>query len=158
MRRPDRRKGEPRLGFRLGALTPPITAFFKLTLHLTFARIPSTPARLMVRVRQRGSGSRGLWGKHMRILRFAVCLSLPMVALLAGLNAAAAQGDPRELCVSDALRLCNDFIPDEHKITRCMLAKRAQLSAPCRNAMHPGWRGGRHYHHRAVRHCRHGHC
>jgi len=95
-------------------------------------------------------------------LRLIFCLALPMMMLLAGPNHAAAQdgGNPRELCVSDALRLCNDFIPDEGKVKRCMLAKRAQLSAPCRNAMHPGWRGGGHYHHRAVRHCRrHGrHC
>jgi len=98
----------------------------------------------------------------MRNLRLAIFLGLPMVVLLAGLNAAAAQGDPRELCVSDALRLCNDYVPDEAKITRCMMAKRRQLSAPCRNAMHPGWKGGRaagrYHHHRAVRHCKHGHC
>ena len=97
----------------------------------------------------------------MKNLRLALCLALPVVALLAGLNGAAAQGDPRELCVSDALRLCNDFIPDEGKVKRCMLSKTRLLSAPCRNAMHPPrWRGRGHYHHRVVhaRHCAHGHC
>jgi hypothetical protein len=96
----------------------------------------------------------------MRHLRLVLGLVLPMAALLAGLNGAIAQGDPRELCVSDALRLCNDYIPDENKVKRCMLAKRGQLSAACRNAMHPGWRGHGHgySHHRAVRHCHKGHC
>jgi len=97
--------------------------------------------------------------RHLRlVLGLALPIVLPMVVLLAGLNGAIAQGDPRELCVSDALRLCNDYIPDENKVKRCMLAKRPQLSAPCRNAMHPGWRGHGHYHHRAVRHCHKGHC
>jgi hypothetical protein len=94
----------------------------------------------------------------MRHLRLVLGLALPMAALLAGLNGAIAQGDPRELCVSDALRLCNDYIPDEAKVKRCMISKVRLLSAPCRNAMRSGWRGHGHYHHRAVRHCHKGHC
>jgi len=94
----------------------------------------------------------------MRHLRLVLGVALPMIVLLGGLNGAVAQGDPRELCVSDALRLCNDFIPDEQKVKRCMLAKRPQLSAECRNAMHPGWKGRGHYYHRGVKHCHKGHC
>jgi hypothetical protein len=101
----------------------------------------------------------------MRTLRLVFfCLALPAVVLLAGLNEAAAEGDARELCTGDALRLCNEFIPDVPKITRCMIAKRAQLSPACRGAMHPGWKArghqGHQHHYKAARHCgRHGrHC
>lgn len=94
----------------------------------------------------------------MWILRIGCWPALPVVMLLAGLSAAAAGGDPRELCVSDAIRFCNDFIPDVPKVTACMLRNKPRLSAPCRNAMHSGYRHGgahHHYYHRGARHCRH---
>ena len=34
-------------------------------------------------------------------------------------------------CLSDVLRLCRSDMPDEDKITACMTAKRAQVSAGC---------------------------
>jgi hypothetical protein len=39
----------------------------------------------------------------------------------------------RSLCTGDAYRLCAAEIPSIPKITSCMLAKKAQLSAPCRS-------------------------
>jgi hypothetical protein len=82
----------------------------------------------------------------MRSILFGCRLVLPVGALLVGLNLASAQGvDVRQACTPDAMRLCADFIPDVPKITACMTAKRAQLSAECRNAMvvprHPAARG-----------------
>ena len=38
----------------------------------------------------------------------------------------------KALCTGDAYRLCSAEIPNLSKITSCMLAKKAQLSAPCR--------------------------
>ena len=38
----------------------------------------------------------------------------------------------KALCTGDAYRLCSAEIPNLAKITSCMLAKMAQLSAPCR--------------------------
>ncbi len=38
----------------------------------------------------------------------------------------------RSLCTGDAYRLCASEIPNISKITSCMLAKKTQLSAPCR--------------------------
>jgi hypothetical protein len=38
----------------------------------------------------------------------------------------------KALCTGDAYRLCSAEIPSIPKITSCMLAKKAQLSAPCR--------------------------
>lgn len=73
--------------------------------------------------------------------RFICSLALPVGMLLAGLNGAAAQGSDaaREACTPDAMRLCNEFIPDEARVKSCMLSKRSQLSEACRLAM----RGGR---------------
>jgi hypothetical protein len=42
------------------------------------------------------------------------------------------------LCYDDVQRLCNEFIPDEDKITACMDAKRKQLSAPCLKVFEKG--------------------
>lgn len=86
---------------------------------------------------------------------------LGLVLLLAvqfGAGTASAQGvDVRQACTPDAMRLCNEFIPDEAKVKSCMMAKRRELSVGCRTAiaaMHHG-RGTvrvrhvryRHYHH-----------
>ena len=37
-----------------------------------------------------------------------------------------------QACYDDATKLCNEFVPDEEKITACMTAKKAQLSPACR--------------------------
>ena len=41
----------------------------------------------------------------------------------------------KALCSADVYRLCAGDIPNLSKITSCMLAKKAQLSAPCRAYM-----------------------
>jgi len=70
-------------------------------------------------------------------------LLVAIVALGVG-SAAAQQGTPeaRQACTPDAMRLCSDYIPDVAKVTRCMMAKRGQLSAECRMAMAGGSRQG----------------
>jgi hypothetical protein len=47
---------------------------------------------------------------------------------------AAAQGTPeqRQACQPDAMRLCNEFVPDVDRITACMVKNRIRLSPPCR--------------------------
>ncbi len=83
--------------------------------------------------------------------------ALLLIGVGAGMTDAAAQGSPeaRQACTPDAMRLCSDFISDVSQTTKCMLAKRAQLSPECRAAMghRPSHRAYRHY-----RHCRHGRC
>jgi hypothetical protein len=89
----------------------------------------------------------------MQTLRSVCRLALPVGALLIyGLGWAGAQGvvDVRQACTPDAMRLCNEFIPDEGKVKTCMLAKRAQLSVECRTAMGGGHAAG---HHRGHAHC-----
>lgn len=85
-------------------------------------------------------------------------LPLGLLLLLAvqfGAVSAHAQGvDVRQACTPDAMRLCNQFIPDEAKVKTCMMAKRGQLSAECRTAIAAMHRGGhregrvRHVHYR----------
>lgn len=100
----------------------------------------------------------------LRTMRLVCWLVLPVVALLAVLNPAAAQGgdEARQACTPDAMRLCSEFIPDVPRITACMNAKHRQLSAACRLAMSHGHRAVHRYRtHRwkSYRHCRHGrHC
>jgi hypothetical protein len=76
-------------------------------------------------------------------LRLVCTLALPVGLLLGGLGAASAQGESaREACTPDAMRLCNEFIPDEARVRSCMLSKRSQLSEACRLAMRAGPAGG----------------
>jgi len=100
----------------------------------------------------------------MPTIRLVCSLALPVGILLGSLGVASAQGSDaaREACTPDAMRLCNEFIPDEAKVKSCMLSKRSQLSEACRLAMRPkpaenvrserGERHHRHYcHHRRYR-------
>jgi hypothetical protein len=95
----------------------------------------------------------------MRTLRVACWLAVLAGLLLGPVDMAKAQGSPeaQQACTPDAMRLCNEFIPDVAKVTSCMMAKRSQLSEACRVAMRGG--GGAHEarHYRSARHCRH-HC
>jgi len=85
--------------------------------------------------------------------QYLVCsLALTVAVLPVGLTGAAAQGSPevRQACTPDAMRLCSEFIPDVPKITRCMVAKHAQLSKECRYAM-----AHQHRTYRSARRARH---
>ena len=86
----------------------------------------------------------------MRIVRFVCLLALLAGVSLCGLHRANAQASPevQQACTPDAMRLCSAFIPDVAKITACMKAKHAQLSATCLTAM----RGGKPELRRVARH------
>jgi hypothetical protein len=72
-------------------------------------------------------------------------LSLAGTAAIFGLLGAAAlapalaevSAQVQQACTPDVMRLCNEFVPDVAKITACMGRKRAQVSAACRDAIHP---------------------
>jgi len=101
----------------------------------------------------------------LRIMHRVYGPALPAAILLIGIGAmgmggAAAQGSPeaRRACTPDAMRLCSDFTSDVTQTTKCMMAKRAQLSPECRAAMARG-HGTYHRTYRHYRHCTHGrHC
>ncbi len=86
----------------------------------------------------------------MPIVRFICLLAVLAGVSLSGLDRANAEvsADVQQACTPDAMRLCSQFIPDVAKITACMKAKHAQLSATCITAM----RGGRHEVRREARH------
>jgi len=96
-----------------------------------------------------------------RKARLVCRLLLPAGLLLVGLASATAQGTPeqRQACAPDAMRLCSEFTSDVSQTTKCMMAKRGQLSAACRMAMTHGTSHRaypRYYLH--YRHCTHGYC
>ena len=86
----------------------------------------------------------------MRIAHFLCLLALFAGVSLyrAGSANAEVPQDVQQACTPDAMRLCSQFVPDVAKITACMKAKHAQLSAACTTAM----RGGRHEVRREARH------
>jgi hypothetical protein len=67
---------------------------------------------------------------------------LGVAALIIALTGqpAAAQGTPeqRAACQGDAMRLCNQYVPDVQRITACMAQHRRYLSPGCRAAFYGG--------------------
>jgi len=75
-------------------------------------------------------------GMFLRTLGFICWLVLPGSIIVGCIGAANAQSEAlKQACTPDAMRLCQEFIPDRAKITRCMMGKRSQISAPCLTAM-----------------------
>jgi hypothetical protein len=64
-------------------------------------------------------------------LMLAVAFTVSMASSPSFAFTVTAEG--RSLCSGDAYRLCAAEIPNISKITSCMLAKKSQLSAPCRS-------------------------
>ena len=61
-------------------------------------------------------------------------------ALAASAGTAAAQSytpEQEQACTGDAFRLCSSEIPDIARVTACMVAKKSQLSPPCRAHFRP---------------------
>jgi hypothetical protein len=98
--------------------------------------------------------------KQMRTIAIVCRRVLPLGALLLlgfhlSVGTADAQVvDVRQACTPDAMRLCNEFIPDEGRVKACMMAKRRQLSIECRTAIAAMHQGGRVV---RVRHVSHHH-
>ena len=103
----------------------------------------------------------------LRIMHRVCGPALPATLLLIGMSAmgitdAAAQGSPeaRQACTPDAMRLCSEFTSDVSQTTKCMMAKRGQLSrgVPDGDGTRdfPICASPRYYLH--YRHCTHGYC
>ena len=45
--------------------------------------------------------------------------------------------EQEQACTSDAFRLCSSEIPNVDRVTACMVAKKSQLSSPCRAQFRP---------------------
>lgn len=98
-------------------------------------------------------------GTFLRTMRLICRLIVPGSIIIGGIGAANAQSEAlKQACTPDAMRLCQEFIPDRAKITRCMMSKRSQISAPCLTAMRAEGRHrheGERYHHRRSHYVHH---
>jgi uncharacterized membrane protein len=67
----------------------------------------------------------------------AAFFAAAMIVLVVCPKGVAAQvaDDTHWACISDAFRLCSEFIPNEAQITQCMTVKIAQVSPKCQAAM-----------------------
>src|SRR5438132_10773896 len=45
--------------------------------------------------------------------------------------------EQEQACTGDAFRLCSSEIPDISRVTACMVAKKSELSPPCRAQFRP---------------------
>jgi hypothetical protein len=54
-----------------------------------------------------------------------------MVAIMAPLPAIAYSQEDADACTPDAMRLCQNAIPDESRVTLCLVQNRRQLSPAC---------------------------
>lgn len=58
-------------------------------------------------------------------------LSLALAVLVLPRAGFAYTQEEQQACSPDAMRLCNEFIPNVDAITACMIKKKAQLSPQC---------------------------
>lgn len=74
---------------------------------------------------------------HMRQLQLCAALGLALgLFVMAGAMRAGAQtADAADLCSSDVMRLCSEFVPDSDRIVSCLKSKRRRLTAQCREAL-----------------------
>jgi hypothetical protein len=54
-----------------------------------------------------------------------------MVTIMAPLPAIAYTQEDASACTPDAMRLCQDAIPDEGRVARCLVQNKRQLSPAC---------------------------
>jgi hypothetical protein len=62
------------------------------------------------------------------------------ISLVVSVSPAASQGytaEQEQACSGDAFRLCSSEIPDVGRVTACMVARKSELSPPCRAQFGP---------------------
>jgi len=64
------------------------------------------------------------------------CAALFIIVMMA--PASAYTDEQVSACTPDVMRLCSDAIPDEGRITKCMIQKKKQISTACMSAMKKG--------------------
>ena len=74
------------------------------------------------------------------VARFSAAFGLALTFV--SLPAAAQQWTPKQraACEPDAMRLCNQYIPDVQRVSACMSAYRRYLSPACRAVLYGGQR------------------
>ena len=67
-------------------------------------------------------------------IQAAFALSLICLGLTAVTSKADEQQD-RQACMSDAMTVCGQFIPDRERVAACLMSNRSRISAECRTAL-----------------------
>jgi hypothetical protein len=63
---------------------------------------------------------------------FKLCVIASLIAIITPLPATAYTQQDADACTPDAMRLCQNFIPDEARITQCLAQNKRQLSPACK--------------------------
>jgi hypothetical protein len=66
--------------------------------------------------------------------RYAFALALFSLAL-APITASGGEQEDRQACMSDALTVCSQFIPDRDRIASCLFVNRNRISPACQAVM-----------------------
>jgi hypothetical protein len=80
------------------------------------------------------TNSKTTWEAFMRTIGGAMLL----VATTIFTPAFAYTDEQVQACTPDVMRLCADAIPDQRRITQCMIQKKKQVSATCMQVMRKG--------------------
>jgi len=72
-----------------------------------------------------------------RIENFGLMLAAALSVSTLPTTSRAYTPEQEQACTSDAFRLCSAEIPDVDRVTACMVARKSQLSPPCRAQFRP---------------------
>lgn len=67
-----------------------------------------------------------------------ICTTLALATVCLALAPAAVRADEqqdRAACMSDAMTVCGQFIPDRERVGACLVSNRERISAACREAI-----------------------
>ncbi len=69
-------------------------------------------------------------------MKFRDAAVLALLCLVPQLAAVPARAqDDHYACISDAMTICGQFIPDRERVARCLMANRNRVSPGCRAAL-----------------------
>jgi hypothetical protein len=77
----------------------------------------------------------GDWKRPMNLHHAAAFAFLCLVLQLAASPSRAEDQDGRSACVTDAVTVCGQFIPDRDRVAHCLLASQSRISPACRTAL-----------------------
>ena len=72
-----------------------------------------------------------------RRIQFGVLLATALAVSIVPAVGQTYTPEQEQACTGDAFRLCSAEIPDVGRVTACMVAKKSQLSPPCRAQFRP---------------------
>jgi hypothetical protein len=76
----------------------------------------------------------------MRSIVALTLLGLLLIPAAARAEDQQTQNDNQGACMSDAMTVCAQFIPDRARVAGCLMSNRSRISQPCR-AQLAHWRG-----------------